>query len=179
MTGLNAAAALADRLNIPLQLRPIAKPFIHFFGPEGNSTSGKWTVAEWLLPVRFEDGFRFRIPVSCVLGNDPVLLGGAFLASCVLDNPGNKLSYRDKHGKTHACRTYRHKDGHRYLEAAPREQGQQRYAYYQSPCKTLQEKKRFVSMLHNRTHATPASLRMLLQRNGIWDRRLQQHTEAI
>ena len=179
IAGLSSAAALADRLNIPLNLRPIAKPFLHFFGPEDNSTEGKWTIAEWLLPLRCKDGFQLRIPIACVLGSDPILLGGDFLESCILDNPGSKLILLDKQGKEHHWRTYKHRDGHRYLEAAPREQGQQQYSYFKTNCGTLEQKKKFLAMLHNRTHASQPSLRMLMQRNGIWDRRLKRHLESV
>ena len=153
VAGLSTAAALADRLNIKLTLRPISNPFLHYFGPESNSTAGKWTIAEWLLPLRFQDGFKLRVPIACVMVSDPVLLGGDFLASCILDNPGSTLIYLDKSGKRHSCHTYKHEDGHRYLEAAPQEHGQQRYAFYQSKCRTLEQMKRFVKMLHDRTHA--------------------------
>ena len=62
IAGFSSAATLADRLNISLDLRPIEKPFLHFFGLEENSTERKWTVAEWLLPIRFKDVFHRRIP---------------------------------------------------------------------------------------------------------------------
>ena len=179
VAGLNSAAALADRLNITLKLNNIKKPFLHYFGPEGNSTAGKWTIAEWQMPVRFHDGFQMHIPIACVLGSDPILLGSDFLASCIVNNPGNRLIYLDKQGKRHSCRTYRFEDGHRYLEAAPQQQGEQRYAFYQSKCKTLEQKKKFAEMLHDRTHAAPISLRMLMQRNGIWDQGLTKHIDQV
>lgn len=179
VTGLDSAAALADSLNIPLELSPISKPFIHYFGPATNSTEGKWTVAQWLLPLRFRDGFIAKIPIACVTGDDPLLLGGSFLDLCTLNNPANELVFKDKEGKEHFCKTYKREDGHRYLELAPREHGQQQYVLYQRNYTTLQERRKLVELVHRRTHASPASIRMLLQRNGIWHPSLKAYVEEL
>ena len=82
-------------------------------------------MAEWLLPVQFEDGFQLEIPVACVPGNDPLLLGNEFLDKCKIDNLNSQIVYVDQSGE-HICRTYK-QDGHRFLEVAPREQGQQQF----------------------------------------------------
>ena len=128
VAGLRTAAALADRLNIALELNPIRAPFFHFFGPPGNSSKGAWTVASWLMPVSFASGHQLKIPIACVPGDDPILLGADFLDNCILDNPSNKLIHVAQDGKRHECHTYKLADGHRYLEVAPRQEGQQQFA---------------------------------------------------
>ena len=131
------------------------------------------------MPLRFSDGHKIHIPVACVPGDDPILLGADFLDKCVINNPQNKLLLPAKNGQVHECRTYKHGDGHRYLEVAPREEGQQQYALLQGRWRTLADKKKLANILHERTHASPASLRMLTQRNGKWDNALARHIEAL
>ena len=105
VAGICSAAALADRLNIPFNLKQIPKPFFHYFGPPENSSRGSWTVATWLLPIAFNDGFRTEVPIACVPGNDPVLLGTDFLDNCELKNPANLLIFVDPSGKRHEIAT--------------------------------------------------------------------------
>ena len=179
VTGVRSAAALADTLNIALELKPIPSPFYHFFGPEGNSTRGAWTIALWDMPIRFGDGYQLHFPVACVPGDDPVLLGADFLDRCVINNPQNKIVLLRKDGRTHECRTYKHTDGHRYLEVAPREEAQQQYALLQGRWTIVKEKQRLACTLHERTHASPASLRMLIERNGLWDNALTEYIRKL
>ena len=179
IAGLRSAAALADCLNIPLDLRPILQPFMHYFGPKNNCTEAKITVAKWLLPVTFDDGFVLKVPVACVQGDDPLLLGNDFLDRCVIDNIKGKLIYHDTKGQQHACPFHKQKDGHAYLQLCRKEQGAQQYALYQRDVKTLQQRQELLRCLHRRTHAAPAAMRMLLQRNHIWHPTLNKHVEEI
>ena len=177
IAGLRSAAALADCLNIPLELRPISQPFMHYFGPKSNCTEAKITIAKWLLPVTFEDGFVLRVPVACVQGDDPLLLGNDFLDRCVIDNIKGKLIYHDTNGQQHASPFHKEKDGHAYLQLCRKEQGAQLYALYQRDVKILQQRQELVRCLHRRTHAAPAAMRMLLQRNRIWHPTLNKYVE--
>ena len=177
--GLNSIVALADMLNVKLELESLSTPFFHFFGTEKNSSKGAWTVGIWQMPLRFLSGFTLQVPIACVPGDDPILLGADFLDNCLINNPANKLVLVRKDGKTQECTTYKHSDGHRYLEVAPRTQEQQHYSDLQGSWRTLQQKMHLVQMLQDRTHAPPASLRVLMQRNGLWCKELTQHVEDV
>ena len=154
-------------------------PFFHFFGPPDNASKGAWTVAKWLMPVSFASGHQLKVPVACVPGDDPILLGADFLDHCIIDNPSNKLTLVSPDGNRHECCTYKMIDGHRYLEVAPREEGEQHYALLQNRWTTLKDKRRLIDILHERTHASAGSLRMLMDRNGLWDNKLHQHVQEV
>ena len=176
--GLNTIAALADRLNIPLRLQPSKSPIYHFFGRKGNSSPGAWTVATWMMPVLFQSGTRITLPVECVPGDDPILVGLDFLDHCILDNPKNRIIL-ERDGKQHIISTFKHSDGHRYIEIAPRNEGQQHYSFLSGQWKTIQDKKDLINLLHQRTHGSSASIKMLMERNGLWTRGLKQHLESV
>ena len=116
------------------------------------------------MPLRFADGYKMQVPVACVPVDDPILLGANFMDLCVTGNPKNKIILGRKNGEAHACKTYKHEDRHRYLEVAPRDEGKQQYALMQGRWRTFTEKRKLASIVHDRTHASPASLRMLIER---------------
>ena len=96
-----------------------------------------------------------------------------------MHNLSNELLFRDDIAEEHSCRTYKCEDGHRYLEVAPKEHGQQQNVLYQRSCKTLAERRNLINLIHQRTHATPASMRILMQRNTLWHPSFKQYAEEL
>ena len=87
------------------------------------------------------------------------------------------ISEDGKDGK-HPCRTYKIQDAHRYLEVAPKERGQLQYLLLQRNFNILAEPRKLVALVHQWTHATPATIQLLMQCNNEWHPNLKSYVEG-